>query len=385
MGLRRYLLDDLLPAHIQVMSYPTRITSGVPTGGQFARHGRAESAFSLDDVGSPPPAGPAGPRVARFGTSGAHPAFTSTGPLNIDRAYMTDRSDATAHLRQFSAGDTVIITDADGHEYEAQVTSDDLINDDLRWPESRTLTASAAASDHSFAVNAHHLVTGRIGIRPASHPPSVSRIEPPAAPAESRFATNGSQRSTPVPKYKEGAQPYQAQLRQAQTYLSGFKTGDTVVVTGEQGQEHFAKITRDRRSDGEYGSPESRTLGASLGTNKYTFDVDSHKLAMGKVGIRHARPDEQEAADSQFAQADAAWAVTKQQRVDEANIRLAAINLPAVGKPAVAWEGTASEIRGIVHGMTDRGSISLIIDGRVGAGIVPAAAVSVRQRQYNML
>lgn len=364
------------------MSYPTRITSGVPTGGQFARNGQAESAISLDDVGSPPPAGPTVPGVARFETSGAHPAFRSTGPLNFDRAYMTDRSDATAHLRRFSAGDTVVITDAEGHEYEAQVTSDDLINDDLGWPVSRTLTASAAASDHSFAVNAHNLATGRIGIRATRrHESAPVTKAPTAAPVESRFATNGAQRSAAVPQYKEGAQPYQAELHQATTYLAGFKTGDTVVVTGEQGQEHFAKITSDLLSDGEYGSPESRTLRASLGTNKYSYDVDSHKLAMGKVGMRHARSDEQQAADTQFEQADAAWAIAKQQRVDEANIRLAAVNLPAVGKPAVAWEGTASEIRGIVHGMTDRGSISLIIDGRVGAGIVPAEAVSVKTMQ----
>ncbi len=379
MGLRRYLLDDLLPAHILSMSNPKRTTSGVPTGGQFARNGQAESAVSLDDVGSPPPAGPTGPRVARFETSGAHPAFSSTGSLNIDRVYMTDRSDATAHLRRFSAGDTVVITDAEGHEYEAQVTSEDLINDDLGWPVSRTLTASAAASDHSFAVNAHTLVTGRIGIRAASHPQSVSRIEPPDSPAESRFATNGSQRAAAVPQYKEGAQPYQAELRQAMTYLAGFKTGDTVVVTGEQGQEHFAKITSDRRSDGEYGSPESRTMRASLGTNKYSYDVDSHQLAMGKVGMRHARPEEQEAADTQFAQADAAWAVTKQQRVDEANIRLAAANLPSVGEPAVAWERTTSELRGTVLDITERGDyVSLVISGRPGPSLVPADSVSAR-------
>ncbi len=207
---------------------------------------------------------------------------------------------------------------------------------------------------------------------------AVTLDETPAASVESRFATNGSQRAAAVPQYKEGAQPYQAELRQAMTYLAGFKTGDTVVVTGEQGHEHFAKITSDRRSDGEYGSPESRTMRASLGKNKYTYDVDAHKLAMGKVGMRHTRPDEQQAAGAQFEQADAAWAVAKQERIDVANNRLAAADLPAVGEPAVAWEGTPSETRGTVHDMTERGSVGLVVEGRPGTSVVPADSVSAK-------
>lgn len=194
--------------------------------------------------------------------------------------------------------------------------------------------------------------------------------------APSRFASNAAGRSGPVPQYIEGAQAYRSEVRQAQAYLRDFRTGDVVAITSEQGQEHFAKITRDRLSDGDYGSPESRTLGVSLGTNRYSYDVNSHKLALGQMGMRHIRPDEQSAANTQFAAADDAWAITKQERIDAANVRLVAANLPAVGEQAVAWEGTASEVRGTVHDMTERGSVGFVIDGRPGSSLVPAESVS---------
>ncbi len=208
------------------------------------------------------------------------------------------------------------------------------------------------------------------------HSESPVTLDEAAEPAVSRFATNGSQRSTPVPKYMEGARTYASELRQAMAYMRDFSKDDVVVVTGEQGHEHFAKITRDRLSDGDYGSAESRTLSASLGTNKYTHDVTSHKLAMGQVGMRHIRPDEQAAADAQFADAEAAWAVPKAERLFEGQHPAGGRQPAAVGEQAVAWEGTSSEVRGTVHTMTDRGSVALIIEGRVGAGSVPAGAIS---------
>ena len=207
---------------------------------------------------------------------------------------------------------------------------------------------------------------------------AVTLDDAPATPV-SRFATNGNQRQAPVPQYMEGGQPYKAELRQAMTYLRDFGQDDVVVVTGEQGQEHFAKITSDRLSGGEYGSAESRTLRASLGVNKYTYDVDAHRLATGKLGMRHASPDEQDAAAAQFAAADVDWAIARLEREDQANTRLAAANLPAVGEQAVAWEGTPSEIRGIVHDMTDRGSVAFIVKGRPGTSLVPAESVSPMQ------
>lgn len=191
----------------------------------------------------------------------------------------------------------------------------------------------------------------------------------------SRFATNGSQRSTPIPQHMEDAQPYQSELRQATTYLAGFRISNTVVVTDEQGQEHFAKIMVDASSD-RYGSPQPRTLSASVGYNKYSFEVDGHRLAMGQVGMRHIRPDEQAAATAQFAEATAAWAVTKEGRRAWANTRLACNDLPDVGQPVVVWAGTPSEVRGTVHDITEREDyVILVIPGRPGTTLVPTDAI----------
>lgn len=202
---------------------------------------------------------------------------------------------------------------------------------------------------------------------------ATSAEEPPASPLE----TSGAQRAERPPAYIERSPEYKTAMRVAQSYLGRFHQGDHVVVAAEDGTEHLARITSDRRSDGEFGSPESRTLRASLGVGKYTFDVDAQKLAVGRLGIRAARPDELPAAQTQFDAAEAANVIRQRERVAQANVRLAELQLPQVGEEAVAWPDSDFPVRGRVHDITaDGSSVAIIRDGEAGTSLIPASVIA---------
>jgi hypothetical protein len=102
---------------------------------------------------------------------------------------------------------------------------------------------------------------------------------------ESRFATNKKGRTEPPPAFLTHNKAYHAEIKAAHAYLSQFRAGDQALVTDEMGRVYAATVRPGRLSEGNYGSWESYTVPMSLGPGRYTFDVTSHKLAMGDIGV----------------------------------------------------------------------------------------------------
>lgn len=104
---------------------------------------------------------------------------------------------------------------------------------------------------------------------------------------ERRFETSRSGRSAPPVPYRHDHRYFQ-ERRDAASHLERFRRGDIAVVTDEQGREFVTEITGPSWTIG-HSNPG---ISASLGTGRYTFAVDAHRLATGAVGIRRATPEE---------------------------------------------------------------------------------------------
>jgi hypothetical protein len=73
--------------------------------------------------------------------------------------------------------------------------------------------------------------------------------------------------------------------REALRFLESLRIGDRVSVDNGHGEPAEATVTFSRLSDGNFGSPESRTVGASLGPGRYTYDLTAHRIAMGELKV----------------------------------------------------------------------------------------------------
>jgi hypothetical protein len=213
---------------------------------------------------------------------------------------------------------------------------------------------------------------------PAAHTEPDVSLPRPAAAATSRFATAGPARRSAAPPYLHN-QAYFRERREALSHLHGFGERDLVVVTDEQGREHRGVVLRPRRSDGEYGSPESWTVPVSLGVGRYTFDVTAHRLAMGELGIRRADPTEQENIRARLEQARLDNAAVQHQRVADADRRLADVWLPPIGsRVTVDWgDGSAGEV--MLRDLTQDGTRAVVVwDHLPGTSLVPVAFLKKR-------
>lgn len=213
-----------------------------------------------------------------------------------------------------------------------------------------------------------------------AHTESNVALSPPgAATTWSRFDSAGPIRRACAPRYEHN-DSYFGERRQALSHLHRFGERDLVVVSDEQGREHPGVVLRPRRSDGDYGSPESWTVPVSLGPGRYTFDVTAHRLATGELGIRHATMAEQEQIRAHLEQARLDNAVAQQERVRDAHRRLAEVGLPPVGsRVTVDWgNGPAGKVT--LHDLTQDGTRAAVIwDDLPGTSLVPVARLKQRR------
>ena len=187
------------------------------------------------------------------------------------------------------------------------------------------------------------------------------------------FLHRGAGPQAAAPPYLHN-EPYFRERRDALSHLRAFGERDLVVVTDEHGREHPGVVLRPRRSDGEFGSPESWTVPVSLGVGRYTFDVTAHRLAMGELGIRRAAAAEQQEISARLDAARLENAAAQQERVADADKRLADVGLPPVGtRVTVDWGGGPwGEVT--VHDLTPDGTLAAVSwDHLPGTRLVPVA------------
>jgi hypothetical protein len=167
--------------------------------------------------------------------------------------------------------------------------------------------------------------------------PDIALPQPEPSTTDSQFVTAGPARKAAAPPYMHN-QAYFRERREALSHLHAFGERDLVVVTDEHGREHPGVVLRPRRSDGEYGSPESWTVPVSLVVGRYTFDVTAHRLAMGELGIRRADLAEQQEIQARLEQA----------RLDNAACRRNGCKTRTAGSPpsACRWSVPGSTSTG---------------------------------------
>jgi hypothetical protein len=200
---------------------------------------------------------------------------------------------------------------------------------------------------------------------------ALSAAQPAGATTTSRFATAGPARRAAAPPFRHDER-YFRERGEALSYLCSFAERDLVVVTDDRGREHPGVVLRPRRSDGEHGSPESRTVPVSLGVGRYTFDVTAHRVATGELGIRPANAAEQADIRGRLERARLDNVAAQRERVADTDRRLAQVGLPPVGsRVTVDWGGgTAGEVT--LHDLTQDGLRAAVIwDDLPGTSLVP--------------
>ena len=144
---------------------------------------------------------------------------------------------------------------------------------------------------------------GRFAAAAHTEPDVVLQADRPAGDAAtSRFATAGGERRAAAPAYRhDGA--YCRERPEAFAHLNGFAERDRWWPPTTAAGHIPGVVLRPRRSDGEFGSPESLTVPVTLGVGRYTFDVTAHRLAMGELGYRVANAAERDAICVRLEQA----------------------------------------------------------------------------------